>query len=151
MIKDIQSFRTTFNTLLSGFENIFDPRLTFKLHTLIGEIHTTETMASKSLEESRQHYDQMVIWFQAVTLCYNQNQRDIHNFLQDQVINQHRDDYKLPSPKHRNRFKEWMNLHSEWDEKTAKIIEGSLPSQALQASLGAISFSNDTFRKNVVP
>ena len=44
-----------------------------------------------------------------------------------------------------------MNLHSEWDEKTAKIIEGSLPSQALQASLGALSFSNDTFRKNVVP
>ena len=60
-------------------------------------------------------------------------------------------DYKLPSPKHRDPFKEWMELHSEWDQKSAKIIEGSFPAQALQASLGALSLSNNTFRKNVVP
>ena len=151
MLQDLDSFRTTFNNLLTGFENIFDPRITFKLHALMGELKSTATLASRSFEESRQHYDQMVIWLQAVNLCHNQNQRDIRNFLQEQAISQHRDDYKLPSPKHRNPFKEWINLHSEWDEKTAKIIEGSLPAQALQASLGALSFSNDTFRKNVVP
>ena len=113
MIKDIQSFKATFNLLLNDFENLFDPRLTIKLHTLIGEIQTMATMASKSLEESRQHYDQMVIWLQAVNLCHNQNQRDIHNFLQDQVINQHRDDYKLPSPKHRNEHYILAMIHLE--------------------------------------
>ena len=108
-------------------------------------------MSPKSFEESRLHYDQIVIWVQPVNLCHNQNQRDIRNYLQDQAINQHRSDYKLPSPKHRNPFKEWIKLHSEWDKKTAKIIEESLPAQALQASLGALSYSNDTFRKNIVP
>ena len=71
--------------------------------------------------------------------------------MKDQAINQLRSYYELPSPKHRDPFKEWMEINSQWNEKSAKIIEESLPAQALCASLGALSYSNDTFRKNVVP
>ena len=71
--------------------------------------------------------------------------------MKDQALNQHRSDYELPSPNHRDPFKEWMELHFQWNEKSANIIKEPFPEQALHATLGALSYSNDTFRKNVVP
>ena len=90
-------------------------------------------------------------WINDLNKSYGQNQRDFKEYMREQEKCMHRTDYVPPSPKHRDPLKEWLDLHLEWNPKTAKIIEGSLPSQALRATLGALSYSNDTYRKNILP
>ena len=96
--KDLLTLKTTLNIVFNDFRGLFDLKSTAKLFAAINEIDSTATMSSKIHEKSRWNYDNITMWLQAVNLCHNQNQIDIHDYMKDQAINQHRSDYKLLSP-----------------------------------------------------